>query len=29
MVVGNTGIYSHSGGASAVPVMDFEEHLQL
>ena len=25
----NAGIYSHSSGVGAVPVMDFEEKLQL
>ena len=25
----NAGIYSHSGGAGVVPVMDFQENLQL
>ena len=25
----NAGIYSHSGGAGAVPVINFEEKLQL
>ena len=25
----DAGVYSHSGGAGVVPVMDFEEKLQL